>query len=136
MAEPKTRPTGASVTAFLDAVESSRRRTEGFELLELFTRVTGAPAQMWGPSIVGFGSVVLRNTTGEAEWPIVGFSPRKAALTLYGLHDDLDPRETLLAELGPHTLSRACLYLKHLDLVDAAVPERLVARAWARYAGR
>jgi len=131
MAEPKTRPTGASVTAFLDAVEDPRRRAEGFELLELFTRATGTPGQMWGPSIVGFGSMVYRNTKGESAWPVVGFSPRKAALSLYGVHEAYGPPEPLLAELGPYTLGKGCLYLKRLARVDADVLERLVADAWA-----
>lgn len=135
VAEPKTRPTGASVLAFLGAVEDQRRREEGFALLDLFGRVTGAPAAMWGPSIVGFGSMAHASSSGEAEWPVVGFSPRKAALSLYGIHGDSGPHEPLLHELGPHSLGKGCLYVKRLDRIDAAVLGRLIANAWSQARG-
>jgi hypothetical protein len=132
MAEPKTRPTDASVEAFIDAVPGPRRRTEGFELLELFIEATGAKAVMWGPSIVGFGSMLHRNTTGEWAWPVVGFSPRKAALTVYGVHDGDGPHDPLLDSLGPHTLSKACLYITRLDRVDKGVLTELIRNAWGQ----
>jgi hypothetical protein len=123
---PKTRPTGESVTAFLDAVPDQRRREEGHRMRELFERVTGEPAAMWGPSIVGFGTTTVPNGT---EWMAVGFSPRKAALTVYGVYDD-DAPDPLLAELGPHTTGKGCLYLRSVDAVDAAVLEALIRNAW------
>jgi len=130
MAEIKTTATGADVTAFLDAIESEQRRSEGHAVRELMERVTGAPATMWGSSIIGFGSRPYTNSSGTNDWFIVGFSPRKAQLTLYGLyHDAPDP---LLDELGPHTTGKGCLYLKHLDAADLGVLERLVRQAWER----
>lgn len=132
MAEIKTRPTGADVTAFLDAVPDERRRAEGHATRALLERVTGAPATMWGPSIVGFGSQPYTNTTGTNEWFVVGFSPRKAALTIYGVYDGYGPADPLFEDLGPHTTGKGCLYLKRLDAVDADVLERLVRQAWDR----
>jgi len=130
---PKTRPTDADVTAFLDAVPSARRRAEGHEVRSLMERVTGEKAVMWGPTMVGFGSAPITNTTGTNDWFILGFAPRAAALTLYGVFDEnegaVDP---LFSELGPHEASKACLYLKRLDAVDADVLERLVRAAWER----
>ena len=126
MAAPKTRPTDQDVTEFLDAVESPRRREEGFVLRELMERVTGQPAVMWGPTMVGFGSTPLTNTLGTNDWFDVGFSPRKAALTLYGI----DPANPKLKELGPHTTSVACVYVKRLDAIDLELLERLVREAW------
>lgn len=127
MAAPKTRPTDADVTAFLDAVESPRRRAEGHVLRELMQRVTGQPAVMWGPTMVGFGATSLTNSLGTNDWFDVGFSPRKAALTIYGIQGINDP---LLADLGPHTESVSCVYVKRLDAVDLDVLERLVREAW------
>lgn len=131
MAEIKTRPTDADVTAFLDAVENPRRRAEGHAVRALMERVTGEPAVMWGPTMVGFGSMPYTNTTGTNHWFVVGFSPRKADLTLYGLHDGYGPPDPLLAELGPHTTGKSCLYVKRLESIDLDVLERLVRQAWA-----
>jgi hypothetical protein len=128
----KTRPTDEDVTAFLDSVAHERRRAEGHEVRALFERVTGAPATMWGPSMVGFGSMPYTNTTGTNEWPVVAFSPRKAALTLYGIYDGYGPADPLVDDLGPHTTGKGCVYVKRLADIDTAVLERLVAQAWAR----
>jgi Domain of unknown function (DU1801). len=134
MAAPKTRPTDADVTAFLGAVPDARRRADGHAMRELFERVTGEPAVMWGPSMVGFGSMPYTNTTGTNEWFVVGFSPRKGALTIYGVYDDDAPADPLFDGLGPHEVGKGCLYLKRLDAVDAGVLESLVRRAWERAA--
>ena len=126
----KTRPTGAEVTAFLDSVPDERRCAEGHTLRSVFERVTGQPAVMWGPSMVGFGSRPYTNTTGTNDWFVVGFSPRKTALTIYGIHDGYAAADPLLEELGPHTTGRGCVYVKRLDKVDLNVLEQLVHQAW------
>lgn len=130
----KTRPTDADVTAFLDAVPNERRRAEGHAMRALMERVTGEKAVMWGPTIVGFGSRPYTNSTGTNEWFVLGFSPRAAALTIYGVYDDYGPAEPLLAGLGPHEVGKGCLYLKRLDAVDLDVLERLARTAWAGHA--
>jgi len=132
MAEIKTKPTGEDVTAFLDAVPHERRRAEGHAMRDLMERVTGEPAVMWGQTMVGFGSMPYTNTTGTNEMFILGFSPRKTDLTLYGLTNAYEAPDPLLAELGPHTLGKSCLYVKRLENVDAKVLEELVRRAWER----
>ena len=120
MAEPKTQPADASVEAFLAAVEPARRREEGRILCALMHEVTGEAPVMWGPSIVGFGRYANVTANGKsADWPRMGFSPRKAALTLYLA--STPATEVMLARLGPHTTSVACLYIKRLDQVDIAV---------------
>jgi len=125
MAEPKTRPTGASVEAFLDAATPRQRRTDGFTLLEIMGEITGQPAVMWGPSIVGFGSRPMVYASGATvDWPVVGFSPRKASLVLYIDHD-----EDLLSRLGKHKLGKGCLYITKLADVDEAVLRELIARS-------
>ena len=95
-------------------------------------RVTGAPATMWGPSMVGFGSRPYTNTMGTNDWPIVGFSPRKQALTIYGVYDGYGPHDPLLDDLGPHTTGKGCLYVKRLGDVDEGVLEQMIRNAWER----
>lgn len=124
-----TAPTDADVTAFLDAVPDERRRAEGHAMRELMERVTGETPVMWGPTMVGFGSVRYENATTSGDMFAVGFSPRKGALTIYGVTDGDD---ALLADLGPHTTGVSCLYLKKLDAIDPAVLEELVRRGWQR----
>ena len=128
----KTHATDADVTAFLNAVESERRRAEGHAMRALMERVSGEPAVMWGPTMVGFGSVPYTNTLGTNDWFIMGFSPRKAALTIYGIHNGYEQPDPLLDELGPHTTGKSCVYVKRLDALDATVLEQLVVKAWQR----
>ena len=124
MAEPKTQPTDASVEAFLAAVEPARRREDAIAVCALMREVTGEAPAMWGPSIVGFGRYTYVNTTNKpADWPRMGFSPRKAALTLYLA--STSQTEAMLTRLGPHTTSVACLYIKRLDQVDMGVLREL-----------
>ena len=120
MAEPKTQPTDASVEAFLAAVEPARRREDAQAVCALMHEITGQPPVLWGPSIVGFGRYANVTADGKsADWPRMGFSPRKAALTLYLA--STPATEAMLARLGPHTTSVACLYIKRLDQVDMGV---------------
>lgn len=129
MAEPKTKPTSASVSAFLDDVADPVRRQDCKTLIKLMTRVVGAKPVLWGSSIVGFGSYHYKYASGhEGTWPLVGFSPRKSDLTVY-LMPGFAGYKSLLARLGPHKTGKGCLYLKRLDDVDLGVLETLVAAA-------
>ena len=128
----KTQPTDADVTAFLDAVPDARRRSEGHAVRELMERVTGEKPVMWGPSMVGFGSYAYQGKASSGEWFVVGFSPRKAALTIYGVYNDYGPVDPLFEQLGTHTTGKGCLYIKRLDAVDTVVLETLVRQAWER----
>ena len=134
MVNIKTRPTGEDVSRFLDSVPEERRRAEGHELRALFERVTGEPAVMWGPSMVGFGSRPYTNTTGTHDWFVVGFSPRKSAMTTYGIFDGYaSTPDPLLDRLGPATTGKSCVYFKRLDRIDRSVLEQLVRNAWSSY---
>lgn len=129
MAEPKTKPTKMSVDAFLDAVEHPVRRADGKTVREMMERITGEPAVMWGPSIIGFGSYHYRYASGhEGDSPRVGFSPRKANLVLYV--GGFPEYEELLAKLGKHKRSKACLYLNKLADVDLEVLEEIIRRSY------
>jgi Domain of unknown function (DU1801) len=130
----KTRATGASVTEFLDSVPDERRRAEGHELHALFERITGESAVMWGPSIVGFGTRRYTNTLGTNDWFVVGYSPRKSALSIYGIHDGYATTpDPLIAALGPSTTGRSCVYIKRLDRIDQRVLEQLIGEAWSSH---
>jgi len=130
MGRIQTRPTGEDVTAFLDSISDERRQAEGHAMRSLIERVTGAPAAMWGPSIVGFGSLSYTNTTGANEWFVVGFSPRKNALTIYGIHNAYSAPDPLFDTLGSHSTGKGCVYIKLLDQVDENVLEQLIRNAW------
>lgn len=127
--EIKTRPTEASVEAFLSSVADEQQRAESFRILEMFKHVTGEDAVMWGPAIVGFGSRPLKYASGrELDWMITGFSPRKGNHTLYVLSGSKKQNE-LLAKLGNHKTGKSCLYVKRLSDVDESILEQLIAEA-------
>ena len=136
MAENVTQPTDADVDAFLDAVPNERRRAEGHAVRRLMERVTGERPVMWGPSMVGFGKDHYKYASGrEGDQFVLGFSPRRDALTLYGLNGpDVEP-DPLLEQLGPHTAGKSCIYVKRLDAVDADVLETVIRNAWTKHAG-
>lgn len=131
MAEPKMRPTNASVAEFLQAVPNKTRREDSFVVLEMMKRVTGEEPVMWGPSIVGFGQYHYRYASGhEGDAPIVAFSPRTQALTLY-LESKFERYDELMSRLGKYTTSKACLYIKKLADVDLGVLEELISESYA-----
>jgi hypothetical protein len=132
MATP-TQPTDADPRAYLESVPNERRRRDSIAMLELMQDVTATPAVMWGPGMVGFGSYHYTYASGrEGDWFVIGFAPRSAALTLYGVHHDVAygvPAD--LSNLGPHTTGKGCIYIKDLSLVDHDELTRLVREAWA-----
>ena len=131
MTENKTKPTAASVDDFIAAIENPRRRADAMAALAIYQEVTGLPPVMWGPSIIGFGSIHYAYETGrEGDMPAAGFSPRKANLTFY-VGDDFAGAEALYARLGKHKKSVSCLYVNKLDDVDLDVLREIVARQYA-----
>ena len=133
-AELKTQPTDVPVADFIAAVPDARRREEAEALCGLMTEVTGEPPVMWGTSIVGFGRYTYVNTTKKpADWPIIGFSPRTAKLTIYVM-PGFEGQDALMARLGKHTTGVSCLYLNRLADVDQEVLKDLASRsvAWMR----
>lgn len=127
MAELKTTPNEDDPKEFIAGVENDRRRTDAALLLDIFERVTGEKPKMWGGSIVGYGEYDYRYESGRTgTWMRTGFSPRKQATTLY-IMPGFDEYESLLAELGPHTTGKSCLYVKSLEQIDMEVLEQLIA---------
>ena len=121
MPEPKTKPTGASVSAYIAAIGDAERRKDCRTVAALMKRVTGEPARMWGPGIVGFGT--WHGPTGD--WPVAAFASRKDALTLY-----LMPgfqKMPAMKRLGRVKTGKSCLYVKRLADVDLDAVEELVS---------
>jgi len=130
MAELKTKKTKASVPAFLDGLDPAVRK-DCRTLVGLMEAATGAKAKMWGTSIVGFGDFHHKSESGrEGDWFVMGFSPRKNALTLY-LLGGLDRFEKDLEKLGKHKRGGGCLYIKKLEDVNAGVLRKIVKTAAA-----
>ena len=136
MAETKTKPTGITADEFIAAVEHPGKREDAAVLDALFRKVTGQPAVMWGPSIIGYGSYHYRYASGhEGDMCRVGFSPRTAKHSLYVTctcdGPEGDKVAALLARLGKHAQGNGgCLYVNKLADIDLGVLEELVALGW------
>ncbi len=126
-AENKTKATKASVSEFIAAVSDEAKRKDAKALVKMMKSATGEKPAMWGPSIIGFGSVHYVYDSGrEGDMPLVGFSPRKPAFVLYGV---ARTSEAMLDKLGKHTTGKGCLYIKKLADVDVKVLEKMIAFA-------
>jgi len=126
LAEAKTKPTKQSVTDFIKSLPDAQTRADCSAIAKLMETATKSKGVMWGSSIAGFGNRKIKYAGGkEADWPLVGFSPRKQNLTLYiGLGDGGDP--DLLSKLGKHSTGKGCLYIKHLSDIDLPTLRKLI----------
>jgi hypothetical protein len=130
--ELKTKENEASVDDFLDGVADEKVRADCRKHAEMMSEATGAEPKMWGTAIVGFGSRVMKYASGrELDWLIVGFSPRKANLTLY-LGTGEAWNDALLSKLGKHKTGMGCLYFKRLADVDENVLKELIKESVER----
>ena len=135
MAERKTSRNNSSVDEFIDGIADDVRRRDAHYLKDLIAGITGDPPEMWGTSIVGYGSyryVSGSKSRTEREWFKVGFSPRKQATTLY-IMDGFTGYDDLLGRLGTHSTGKACLYIKDLEKVDKDVLTELIAASVAAH---
>ncbi|MFV2048975.1 DUF1801 domain-containing protein [Metabacillus sp. YM-086] len=129
MYEQKTKENDKSVIEYIESVESPKKREDAYKLLDIFTDVSGYQAKMWGPSIIGFGKYHYKYPTGhEGDAPLVGFSPRKAKISLYFATGDTE-REQLLEKFGKHTSGKACVYINKLADIDTEVLEELITQS-------
>src|SRR5678815_1158746 len=128
MAEIKTKPTSVNPASFIDAVENEQRRKDGHEVAALMKKITGKPAKMWGPTIVGFDQYHYKYESGhEGDMCLTGFSPRKASLVLY-LGPVLEDKK-LMSKLGKCKTGKGCLYINKLDDIDRDVLRELITKA-------
>ncbi len=131
MAQNKTQRNDGDVMAYLESVANKRRREDSLVVKGMMEEVTGEPAEMWGTSIVGFGSYHYKYESGrEGDFMLAGFAPRKQALTLYimGGHER---HEELYAKLGKYRTGKSCLYINKLDDVDLDVLRELISESVA-----
>ncbi|HRD58306.1 MAG TPA: DUF1801 domain-containing protein [Ferruginibacter sp.] len=120
MAEIKTKATLKSVTDFINEfADTDLKKSDSFELLKLMEKVTGEKAVMWGASIIGFGKYHYKSQRSkqEGDWPLIGFSPRKAAISLY-VYAGADEQDKILQKLGKFKMGKGCIYIKKLEDID------------------
>ncbi len=127
MAEQKTKKTGESVEAFIDAVPDAQKREDSYSLLKMMQEITGDSPHMWGPSLIGFGDYHYKYESGcSGDWFVVGFSPRKAAISVYltcGLHEQFASH---LERLGKFKTGVGCLYVKKLADINLSVLQEMI----------
>jgi len=129
MAELKTKKTEASVEKFLKTVKDEQTRRDCLEISKMMKQATKAEPRMWGSSIVGYGSRLLKYESGrELDWMLIGFSPRSQNITLYVLNGS-KKQESLLKKLGRFTTGKGCLYIKKLKDVDTTVLKELITES-------
>lgn len=130
LAEIKTKETDSSVEDFINSVKDEAKRKDSLAILKLMKKVTKQKPKIWGSTIIGFGNKIYKSTaTGrEVEWFKIGFSPRKANITLY-LVMDIKKYAAELKKLGKHKTGVGCLYINKLEDVDMKVLEKLITDA-------
>ena len=129
MYQLKTKETDSTVMEFIERVENLKKREDAYRLLDLFTEATGFEAKMWGPSIIGFGRYHYKYDSGlEGDAPLVGYSPRKAKISLYFATGDTE-REHLLARFGKHTTGKACVYINKVADIDEEILKELIKQS-------
>ena len=128
MADIKTKATSASVEDFINSIKDEQKRKDSFLLLEMMKKATGEEPKMWGSSIIGFGQVRLKspNTGREVDWLRIGFSPRKANLSLYISGDINHQHAEALKKLGKHKTSVGCLYINKLEDIDMEILKGMI----------
>ena len=129
VAEIKTKPTSLSVDDFINSITDEQKRKDSFVILKMMEKAMKEKAKMWGNSMIGFGAVRYKSpaTGREVDWFRIGFSPRKANLSLHLI--DLRQHEGALTKLGKHKTGAGCLYINKLDDIDLKILEKMVEKA-------
>lgn len=130
MADPKTKPTKQTPSAFLKTVEPKEKRDDSRALVALFQEATGEKAVMWGTSIIGFGVYEIKRGKRVDQWPLVAFSPRKQNLTLYIMWESAK-EDVLWKRLGKYKVSGVCLHISRLADVDLNILTQLIRKSFA-----
>ncbi len=131
MAENKTQKTKISVEEFINAVDHEGKRKDALEILAMMKQITGEEPRMWGPSIIGFGDLHYKYASGrEGDWFKVGFSPRKAKISLYVSGCDVAMHEQMLSRFGKHKAGKGCLYVNKLADIDKDVLKEMIKKCY------
>lgn len=128
MAALKTQKTNENVYEFIKSfADTEQKQQDSFELLRIMQDFTGYEPKMWGASIIGFGQYHYKSerSNQEGDWPLVGFSPRKAAISLY-IYSGGKEQDTLLRELGKFKMGKSCIYIKKLSDIDTGVMKKII----------
>lgn len=126
MPEIKTKKNNTSVKEFISTIESEQKREDSKILIKLYEEITGYKAKMWGSSIIGFGEYHYKYKSGhEGDWPLTGFSPRKANLSIY-IMSGFSDYKNLLSKIGKHKHSVSCLYVKKLADIDLEILKEMI----------
>ena len=127
LAQIKTKPTNASVKDFINTIPNEQKRNDSFVIMEMMKKASGKEPKMWGPAIIGFGKMIYKSpkTTREVECLRIGFSPRKANLTLY-ISIGFKEHAEALKKLGKHKTSLSCLHINKLEDIDLKVLKGMI----------
>ncbi|HLT06479.1 MAG TPA: DUF1801 domain-containing protein [Cyclobacteriaceae bacterium] len=128
MAELKTKQTDADVSEFIQSfADTEQKKRDSFELLQLIQDFTGYEPKMWGASIIGFGQYHYKSERSrqEGDWPLVGFSPRKTAISLY-IYSGAPGQDELLKELGKYKMGKGCIYVKRLSDINLDALKKMI----------
>ena len=128
MAELKTKQNDAGVHEFINSfADTEQKRKDSFEILKLMKDITGYEPKMWGGSIIGFGQYHYKSERSlqEGDWPLVGFSPRKAAISLY-VYSGCAGQDELLKDLGKFKMGKACIYIKKFSDINPEALKKLI----------
>ena len=128
MAENKTKPTSASVEDFINSIKDEQQRKDSLVLLAMMKNAIGEDPKMWGSSLIGFGQIKIKSpgTGREVDWLRLGFSPRKANLSLYISGDINHQHAEALKKLGKHKTGVGCLYINKLEDVDLNILKGMI----------
>jgi hypothetical protein len=125
----KTVETTNSVSVFIKTVPDQQKQKDSLAMIEIMERQSGFEAKMWGPAVVGFGSYHYKYESGhQGDAPLVGFSPRKAALVLYLFCED-GRKEELLKKFGKYKTGKSCIYIQKLEDINIEILEKLIVHS-------
>ena len=129
LAEIKTKSTSSSVAGFIDSIKDEQKRNDSQVILKLMEKAMKEKPKMWGSSMIGFGNVRYKSpaTGREVDWFKIGFSPRKANLSLHLI--DIQRHADALSKLGKHKTGVGCLYINKLEDIDIKVLQKMITAA-------
>ncbi|MEO6730798.1 MAG: DUF1801 domain-containing protein [Ferruginibacter sp.] len=129
----KTTETEVNVIDFINSfVDNEQKKQDSFRLIELMREWSGFEPKMWGPTMIGFGSYHYKYASGhQGDAMLIGFSPRKAELSLYVNAPGNDDKK-LLNELGKYRMGKSCIYFKKLVDLNLDTLEKL-SKATIKY---
>jgi hypothetical protein len=130
LAEIKTKQTEANVTEFINSIDNEQKRADSFTIMDMMKKATGEEPKLWGSSIIGFGNKRYKSpaTGREVDWMLIGFSPRKANISLY-LTTSVKNQAAALEKLGKHKTGVGCIYINKLEDINIKVLESMIAAA-------